>query len=217
VDQVKLFALSPKRWEEGPMFLLVLISLFSSFTRAEQPNLIRKWTRFQQALTGNRTCLVPNLKLVEDNFLGLGSLPESADETWEWLQKLATKDPLHPESKENEDWKEMKLSMLERSGATPFFFTYHDPKTGCVIKLSGKYEFYEDSSGSGHARIKSLSEVLIAKKHSEGTCNPCLRTNSGNYLVLESHTSSEIPSNEPLPQTLFEKLDSTKKHPEKCK
>ena len=200
------------------MTLVFLISHLFSLCHAGQPDLVRQWNKFEQALSGKRTCLIPNLKLEENDFLGLNSLPESADETWEWLQKLATQDPFHPEYKENEDWiKEMQLNMLERSGVTPFNFNYHDPKTGCVIHLSGKYEFYKDSSGSGHARIQSLSEVLIAKKHSGGTCNPCLTTNSGKYQVLESHTSSEVPSNAPLPQSVFEKLDSAKKHPEKCK
>jgi hypothetical protein len=200
------------------MILFYLISHLLSLTHAGQPDLVRKWNKFEQALSGKRTCLIPNLKLLEDDFQGLHSLPDSADETWEWLQKLAIQDPFHPEYKENEDWsKEMQLSMLQRGGATPFLLNYHDPQTGCMIHLSRKYEFYKDSSSKGHARIQSLSEVLIAKKNTDGSCNPCLATKSGKYQVLESHTSSELLSSAPLPQAVFEKLDSIKKHPERCK
>jgi hypothetical protein len=197
------------------MFLVILLHNFITITHAGQPDLLRQWTKAERALSGKRTCLVENLN--EDDFLGLTSLPATSNATWEWLQRLSKEDPSHPEYEGNDEWiSEMQLSLLNRSGSSPFSITYHDPKTRCVIHLSGKYESFKDPSGESHARIKSLSAIRIAKPHTAGTCNPCLSTNSGNYQIIDSHDSSVLLSSEPLPQSVFEKLDTIKKHPERC-
>ncbi len=178
---------------------------------------MRQWTKFERALSGKRTCLLENSRLVDDEFLGLNALPESSDETWAWLQRLSKADPFHPEFEGIEAWaKDMQLKMLRQSKSSPFSITYRDPKTSCVIHLSGQYEPFQDSSGEDHARIKSISNLLIAKPHSSGACDPCLKTNTGRYQVIDSHESPTLHSSEVLPKSVFEKLDAIKKYPEKC-
>jgi hypothetical protein len=200
------------------MILALMFSFIFPTSEAAQPDLMSKWNKLEQALSGKRTCLFENSRFSDDEFLGLSALPGSSDQTWAWLQRLSMEDSFHPEYEGNEEWvKEMQISMLKQSRSSPLSFTYHDPKTECVIHLSGEYEYYPDSSGKGHARIKSLSALRIAKQYSSGICDPCLKTNSGKYQVIDSHDSSPLHSSEPLPNSVYEKLEAIKKHPEKCK
>lgn len=198
------------------MLLFTLLGLITS-AHAREPDLMRQWNRFEKALSGNRACISADLKLTKSEFGGLESLPATPDETWVWLQNLAKEDPFHPEFAGNEDWvTEMQLDSLKRNKNPPPFSISYTDGSGCLVHLSGTYEHYV-TDGTPHARIKSLSSIRIGKKFVSGTCDPCLTTQSGKYQIFDSYESEPLLSKDPLPVSVFRKLESIKNQPGLCK